>query len=293
MSRNGSGTFSVPNTFVSGNTITASGHNQNWSDIASEMTNSVAADGQTTMTGPLKAANGTALAPSVTFASDTDTGVYRIGGNNIGVACNGAKVMDIATTGVTVTGDVNSTTLKQGGFAAFMVGEIKIWPGSSIPSGFLACQGQSLLRATYPDLFTAIGTTYGAADGTHFTLPDLGGRVVAGKEATATRLTTAVGGVDGATLNSAAGSQSNTLASANLPNTTLTTSTTVTARVISTLAGGGGSSALDQLQLAGGGGTLSQAFPGTTSSINGNVSQTAHANVQPTIVLNYIIFAGV
>jgi microcystin-dependent protein len=33
--------------------------------------------------------------------------------------------------------------------------------------------GSSLLRASYPDLFGKIGTTYGAVDGTHFTLPNL------------------------------------------------------------------------------------------------------------------------
>ncbi len=111
MARNGSGTYSVVNTFVSGNSVTASGHNQNWSDAGTEITNSVAADGQTTMTGPLKAANGTVGAPAVTFASDADSGIYRIGANNVGVAVNGAKVLDIATTGLTVTGTINSVTL--------------------------------------------------------------------------------------------------------------------------------------------------------------------------------------
>lgn len=47
-------------------------------------------------------------------------------------------------------------------------------------------------------------------------LPDCGGRVRAGRESTATRLTTAGGGVDGATLGSAAGSQTQALTIANL-----------------------------------------------------------------------------
>lgn len=38
--------------------------------------------------------------------------------------------------------------------------------------GTLLCNGASLLRADYPDLFGKISTTWGAADGTHFTLPD-------------------------------------------------------------------------------------------------------------------------
>jgi hypothetical protein len=95
MSRNGSGTYSVPNTFVSGTVITAADHNENWSDIVAEMTNSVAADGQTTMTGPLKLQNGSVGAPSITFASDTDSGVYRIGADNVGIAAGGVKIVDI------------------------------------------------------------------------------------------------------------------------------------------------------------------------------------------------------
>jgi hypothetical protein len=89
MARNGSGTYSTVNTFVAGNTITASGHNQNWADLASEMTNSVAADGQTSMTGPLKSANGTDAAPSISFASDPDSGFYRKAANSIAISLEG------------------------------------------------------------------------------------------------------------------------------------------------------------------------------------------------------------
>lgn len=42
---------------------------------------------------------------------------------------------------------------------------------------WLILNGRSLLRATYPALFAVIGTAYGAADGSHFSLPNLGGRV--------------------------------------------------------------------------------------------------------------------
>lgn len=48
-------------------------------------------------------ADGTVSAPGITFTSDTDTGLYRIGANNIGVGVNGAKVLDIGTTGLKVT----------------------------------------------------------------------------------------------------------------------------------------------------------------------------------------------
>ena len=48
--------------------------------------------------------SGVVSAPAYSWASDNNTGLYRIGADNIGVAANGAKVLDIATTGLTVTG---------------------------------------------------------------------------------------------------------------------------------------------------------------------------------------------
>jgi microcystin-dependent protein len=51
------------------------------------------------------------------------------------------------------------------------VGNFIYHGGTTAPPGTFACNGASLLRADHPDLFNAIGTTWGAADGTHFTLP--------------------------------------------------------------------------------------------------------------------------
>jgi len=55
MSRNGSGTYSLPagNPVVSGTVIATTWANNTMNDLASAMTDSVAADGQTPMTGPL------------------------------------------------------------------------------------------------------------------------------------------------------------------------------------------------------------------------------------------------
>ena len=127
MARTGSGTMAVVNTFVAGNTITAAGHNQNDVDIAAEITNSVAVDGQSTLTGQLKAANGTVSAPGITFGSDLDSGWYRIGANNIGLALSGAKVVDYSTTGVAVTGTFSSSgamTVTSGGLTITAGGQV-------------------------------------------------------------------------------------------------------------------------------------------------------------------------
>lgn len=51
------------------------------------------------------------------------------------------------------------------------IGEIFHHAGSSAPGGAMICNGASLLRAEYPDLYLAHGTIWGSADGTHFTLP--------------------------------------------------------------------------------------------------------------------------
>lgn len=67
------------------------------------------------------------------------------------------------------------------------VGFITSYAGSSAPTGWFLCQGQEVSISSYPDLARAIGTTYGpytngsGASGTsHFRLPDLRGRAVAG-----------------------------------------------------------------------------------------------------------------
>lgn len=77
MSRNGSGTYTLPagNPVVTGTTISSTWANSTFSDLASALTDSVAADGQTTMAGQLdlgnnkiiNLANGTNSADAVTF----------------------------------------------------------------------------------------------------------------------------------------------------------------------------------------------------------------------------------
>jgi hypothetical protein len=54
------------------------------------------------------------------------------------------------------------------------VGSITAYAGTNIPTGYLNCDGSTVSRTVYADLFTAIGTTWGAGDGsTTFNIPDL------------------------------------------------------------------------------------------------------------------------
>jgi microcystin-dependent protein len=60
----------------------------------------------------------------------------------------------------------------------------------SAPSGWLLCDGSAISRATFAALYAAIGTTYGAGNGTTtFNIPDLRGRVPVGVDGAAARLT--------------------------------------------------------------------------------------------------------
>ena len=60
-------------------------------------------------------------------------------------------------------------------------GTIVSYAGASVPSGWLLCNGANVSRTTYANLFRAIGTKWGAGDGsTTFALPDSDGRVLQG-----------------------------------------------------------------------------------------------------------------
>lgn len=60
-------------------------------------------------------------------------------------------------------------------------GAVMAFAMNSPPTGWLKCNGAAVSRATYSDLFTAIGTTFGVGDGsTTFNVPDLRGEWVRG-----------------------------------------------------------------------------------------------------------------
>lgn len=59
-------------------------------------------------------------------------------------------------------------------------GVIQMYGGSSAPDGWLMCDGSSVLRNDYLPLFAVISTSFGAADGSHFNLPNFCGRTPVG-----------------------------------------------------------------------------------------------------------------
>jgi len=76
-----------------------------------------------------------------------------------------------ATTSVT-TPTVDTTEINAGN----IVGQVCFFGMTTAPAGFLKANGALVSRTTYAALFAAIGTTFGAGDGsTTFALPDLRG----------------------------------------------------------------------------------------------------------------------
>ena len=78
-----------------------------------------------------------------------------------------------------------TTVINNGAFIGvegIPTGTIVPWTDSSLPTGFLECNGANVSRSTYSDLFAVIGTTYGSGDGSStFGLPDLQDNVPVGK----------------------------------------------------------------------------------------------------------------
>lgn len=92
-------------------------------------------------------------------------------------------------------GDVDIKDLLE---STIPVGTI-IWSAAtSAPSGYLLCNGATVGRTTYPQLFAAIGTTFGAGDGsTTFGLPNLIDRVMWGGTSPGAYLEAGLPGLNG------------------------------------------------------------------------------------------------
>jgi len=79
----------IPNTFLPSTTISSTAMNQNFSEVADAIGDSLALDGSDTMTGVLKLANGTAANPSLTFGADLNLGIFRKTTDELGFATAG------------------------------------------------------------------------------------------------------------------------------------------------------------------------------------------------------------
>ena len=176
-------------------------------------------------------------------------------------------------------------------------GAILPYASSTAPTGWLPCDGRELFISEYPGLYGVISTTYNTSGGLSapasgkFRIPPLSGRVPVG-----------IGGATFSALGVSGGVETVTLASSQIPAHShgLNNHTHSGASHTHSVSGFG-----DQTSVGGGdftaavigSGSFNVPAPsnvGTTGSATGNTADStggggAHTNLQPYIVLNYII----
>lgn len=148
-------------------------------------------------------------------------------------------------------------------------GTIVGWAAATAPSSWLIADGTAVSRTTYAALFARIGTTFGTGDGsTTFNLPNLAGRVPVGKNAGTF-----------ATLGATGGEETHVLTTPEMPSHThgpgAGTNYMNSYTSVSNLATGGSGRA----------GDASASSTATAATGGGS----AHNNLQPYQVINYII----
>jgi microcystin-dependent protein len=188
------------------------------------------------------------------------------------------------------------------------IGMIADYAGSTAPALWLLCYGQEVSRTTYAGLFAVVSTTFGAGDAsTTFNLPDCRGRVRAGLDNMGGSDAGRLGDIlTGTTIGSTGGSETVTLTTDQLaahqhgPGTLSTNNSgnhthnyqrgNVNARSVSGTGGGFVTDGETTTATSGDGNHSHSVTAGVTASAGGGE---AHSNLQPTMVFNTIIFAGV
>lgn len=134
----------------------------------------------------------------------------------VGTADNAYAKRSVGANGTSLTADSTQST----GVSWVQVipaGAIMPYAGTTAPSGWLLCYGQSIDVATYPNLVSALGSTYGGDGINTAVVPDLRGRVVAGKDDMGGTSAARLNNVASTTLGTATGAQSHKLSTAEMP----------------------------------------------------------------------------
>jgi microcystin-dependent protein len=146
--------------------------------------------GAQSLTFTFKTAKGTICAPQSTVTPDSGTGAFNA---QIDVSsCPGAALFDGSdvTVDVSVGGNliaanqpINPVPYAKYADNGVPAGTVLSFAGQGVPAGWLPCDGAPYSRTgKYAGLFAAIGTSWGAPDGTTFNVPDLRGRFLRGQD---------------------------------------------------------------------------------------------------------------
>lgn len=173
------------------------------------------------------------------------------------------------------------------GIEGVNTGIVVPWGSSTIPSGFLLCDGQAVSRTTFSALFAIIGTTYGVGNGsTTFNVPDLQDRTICGvSSANSKSLAQTVGANTVTPTGNIAGSTgSTTLTTAQISSHNHSGNTVMGGMNFPSNPDGAGmgSSGMGGIGSTGGGQSHNH-------NLSANFAGSANSVLQPTLVLNYII----
>lgn len=270
-----------------GTTISSTAVNSDLSDIASNgLSKCLTVDGQNAPTGQISFINGTAAAPAITFTSDKTTGIYYPGTQQLGLSAGGVGILNLNAANIGVSGNLLTYV---NGAVLVPVGVIQDFVGTVAPAGWFLCYGQTYSSSSYPELFAVLGST---------TIPDLRGRVTAGVDnmggTAANRIgtvSTDSGTIVGTTLFSAGGSSTHVQITLELAQHSHGVTDTGHVHVVSTnnISNVAGTNPAGVANTGSGDNTQSAT---TGISINNAGSSQAMAWLQPTIMMNKIIFAG-
>jgi len=119
------------------------------------------------VTGVTTLSGTTTMSGATTMSAATVTGATTLNGN--------VTLGNASSDTVTVTGTMAGIDNKSG-----MTGEMRMWSGTSSPTGWLLCDGASVSRSTYAALYAITGDAFGTASGSTFNVPDMRGRMPVG-----------------------------------------------------------------------------------------------------------------
>jgi len=145
----------------------------------------------------------------------------------------------------------------------------------TVPQGWLLCDGSSLAKVFYLNLYNAIGYTYGGS-GDNFNVPDIRGRVAVGTGTGA--------GLSSRTLGNTSGEETHILSVGEMPTHSHTSNSTTSRGLMTSTGNNTAGSGLDSTS-----GEPDLYVGPVPLAINNTGSSNAHNNMQPFIVLNYLI----